>query len=292
MVSVTSNYQNSLNTGGQTSRFESIFNKSASSTSQTNAGSAGGTQVRTFNGGVEITSGNGSSTSRAMVQGSGTGTITITTNGETKTFSVGPNGEVTETTETAAPAPAGGASEETGSITNVLRGNPDFEILTAALDATGLTDVIGAQSDLTVLAPTDEAFRILARDSLGFDIEGLSDAEVATLLVDTLGASTISNVLQYHVAQGAQPFEELVAFNDPAGRPVFTPLFGEPFETKGGVIDDADPDEADAAFIGGSTDIGATNGVIHGVDRVLLPLDIPGLGATRQSFPVFFAPVF
>lgn len=171
--------------------------------------------------------------------------------------------------ETSAPSGQGGEGP-TQSIGEIAAGNEDFEILTAALQATGLDGAVTelGDNDLTVLAPTDDAFRALASETLGLDIEGKSDSEVAGMLVETLGEETLAEVLQYHVVPGGASRSGLEA------QGTVETLLGPTIDIQGNELVDNDPDVANPRFIDGLTDIGATNGSVQAIDRVLLPTDI------------------
>src|SRR5690606_27208246 len=76
------------------------------------------------------------------------------------------------------------------SIVDVAVDNGNFTTLVAALQATGLDDVLDdMDSTFTVFAPTDGAFALLGQDTI--------DA----LLADT---DTLSDILLYHVISGAE----------------------------------------------------------------------------------------
>jgi uncharacterized surface protein with fasciclin (FAS1) repeats len=160
----------------------------------------------------------------------------------------------------------------------------DFDILLRAVGDAGLVSALSdPAADLTVLAPTDAAFVQLAR-SLGFDgsEEGAAYdaivAALANLAPDGNPIPLLTQVLTYHVV----PERLDVAQLDAAG-PVAT-LNGATFSVRGASIVDADPDQRDARFVPGGTDILASNGAVQAIDRVLLPfnldLDGPGLGGS------------
>ncbi len=155
------------------------------------------------------------------------------------------------------------------SIGEIAAANENFDILEAALGATGLDAVFTAPGDFTVFAPTDAAFIELASNTLGLDVAGKSDAEVAGLLVGALGTETLSDVLKYHVRDGAATVSQLQDQGT-----VATLLPGASFDVNGTTLVDADPEVENPDFITGLTDIGATNGVIQAIDRVLLPIDV------------------
>ncbi len=74
-------------------------------------------------------------------------------------------------------------------------------------------------------------------------------------------------MLLYHVAEGGRRFFELRAEGE------VTTLQGGTVTVDGRHLVDADPDLEDPALIGELKNIEANNGVIQGIDRVLLPVD-------------------
>ena len=155
------------------------------------------------------------------------------------------------------------------SIAEIASTNGNFDILVTALDAAGLTETFENPGDFTVFAPTDDAFTELASTTLGIDVEGLSETQIALALVDALGIETLTDVLFYHVKSGASTVEELQA-----GGTVDTLLDGVTFAVNRDELIDNDPDVEDPEFVEGLTDIRASNGIIQVIDRVLLPIDV------------------
>ena len=174
------------------------------------------------------------------------------------------------------PLDAPGNDRET--VAGIASTNDTFEVLTLALEAAGLTGALdGADDQLTVFAPTDAAFAALAAD-LGVTGDPEDPDAVFGAIADALSAVSdegdpiplLADVLLYHVAPGARTVAELSA------APQVTTLNGRPtIATESGLLD-ADPDLADAAFVDTLTDLPAANGLVQAVDRVLLPLDLPG----------------
>jgi transforming growth factor-beta-induced protein len=122
-----------------------------------------------------------------------------------------------------------------------------FGTLLAAVGAAGLADTLGSEGPFTVFAPTDEAFGALPVGT----IETLLKPENKQQLVD---------VLTYHVV---------------AGR-VYSPdaLAAKNAETLQGTTIAIAPTESGASVNNAKlliTDLDASNGVIHVIDRVLLP---------------------
>lgn len=123
-----------------------------------------------------------------------------------------------------------------------------------------------ANQSLTVFAPTDMAFGQLAAE-LGFggDVE---DEDAVTGFLTGLGAATLNDVILYHVV--GQPLTAAQIANAGSVQPLSGPTINADLP----VLVDAEPDLIDPSVI--QADIMADNGVLHVVDRVLLPVDFPG----------------
>ncbi len=161
-------------------------------------------------------------------------------------------------------------------IAGIATGNPDFSILVAALQYIDAnlegSDLVGALSNadasLTVFAPTNAAFGQLAAD-LGFDGDTGDTAAVTTFLVENVDVGTLNAVVTYHVAGGA-----LTAADIAAAGSVDTLQGGSIGAGSLPALVDLEPDLDDPTLV--ATDIPAANGVVHIIDRVLLPIDLPG----------------
>ena len=132
---------------------------------------------------------------------------------------------------------------EVGTIVDIAVGNPDFSILVSAVTAAGLVDTLSGDGPFTVFAPTDDAFRALPADTL----------DAILLDVDQL-----TSVLTYHVV---------------SGKVASTDLVNGPVPTLNGA--DVTVDLTDGVKINDANviipDIEASNGIIHVIDKVLLP---------------------
>lgn len=161
-------------------------------------------------------------------------------------------------------------------IKEIAGGNPNFSILVSAIgfiDAENGTNYLGTLDDpsqaLTVFAPTNAAFGDLAVN-LGFAGDPADTGAVTTFLTG-LGADTLETVVTYHVAAGVK------LSSDIAGSDSITTLQGGTIDTTElPTLGDNEPDLIDPSLIPGLFDIGADNGVVHAIDKVLLPLDFPG----------------
>lgn len=140
------------------------------------------------------------------------------------------------TTEAAAPA---------GTIVDVAVEAGSFTTLTQALEAAGLVETLSGEGPFTVFAPTDEAFAALPEGTL----EELLLPENREQLIQ---------ILTYHVVPG-----EALSTSLEAGE--VTTVEGSPVEISladGVMVNDAKVVTAD---------IEASNGVIHVIDKVILP---------------------
>jgi transforming growth factor-beta-induced protein len=135
---------------------------------------------------------------------------------------------------------------------------PQFTQLVAALVRTSgqAEDLLAAVSDedanLTVFAPTDEAFEALY-DALGVD--GVNEIPLATLTA----------VLKHHVV-GARVFS-----TDLTDGSVSTLNGNVTIDASEGTITDGSGAEANLSANAALLNVLATNGVIHTIDKVLLP---------------------
>ena len=143
---------------------------------------------------------------------------------------------------------------ETNSIVDIAAGNPDFSILVEAATRAGLVETlseIGGQT-FTVFAPTDQAF---------------ADSGITSL--DDFTDEELTGILSYHALLGTVMSTDISA--GPADTVAGLTLF---LGTEGGVTVNGGN-----AITGGANvvmaDIEADNGVIHVIDRVLLPPNIP-----------------
>lgn len=150
------------------------------------------------------------------------------------------------------------------SIVDTAIATDDLSLLVNALiqaDA-GLVETLNGDGPFTVFAPTNQAFANLL-DLLGDDFNSLSDfdteAEKALLV----------KVLTYHVVAGAAAFSTDLS----NGQNIET-FQGENVEIniKDGTVHIVDATETNAAVT--TADVKATNGVVHIIDKVLLPQEV------------------
>jgi uncharacterized surface protein with fasciclin (FAS1) repeats len=123
-----------------------------------------------------------------------------------------------------------------------------FNTLVKAVQAAGLVDTLKGKGPFTVFAPTNAAFAKLPK---------------STLTAVGNDPALLKKVLTYHVVKGKAPAATVVTLN---GKSVKT-LEGQAVKVsvRGGKV-----------FLNGSTrvtktDVMASNGVIHVINRVLIP---------------------
>jgi uncharacterized surface protein with fasciclin (FAS1) repeats len=148
------------------------------------------------------------------------------------------------TSNTPAPAPAVAATS--GTIVDIASASDSFETLVAALTEAELAEVLKGEGPFTVFAPTDEAFAALPAGT----VEELLKPE---------NRETLVQILKYHVVSGAYPAESLSSGEVPT-------VEGSPVTVE---VSEGKVTVNDANVI--QPDITATNGVIHAIDRVILP---------------------
>jgi len=175
----------------------------------------------------------------------------------------------------ATPANATGGSAPRGTIVDVAvaasgGGTPDnnpwdYDILVQALVATGLDAALADTSQkYTVFAPNDRAFLRLVKDLTGS--APASEAAALATITSAFTADQISNILLYHVVAGKKlgPIQVLLSRS-------LTMANGGIVKPRGITLRDETPALADPRLVIWKINIQASNGVIHTIDRVLVP---------------------
>ena len=149
----------------------------------------------------------------------------------------------------------GGGDDHPGNVVQVAQSDSRFSILVEAVQAAGLTDTLTAPGPYTVFAPTNDAFSALLGE-LG-------------VTKDQLLANTplLTAVLKYHVVAGQVPSSAV-----PLGKAI-NPVGGGFFKIDkvGTSLVITDGRDRTSKIV--QADIAASNGVIHAIDKVLLPAD-------------------
>jgi uncharacterized surface protein with fasciclin (FAS1) repeats len=144
-------------------------------------------------------------------------------------------------------SPTTGAAS--GTLAEVLANDSSYSTLRQAVQAAGLESTLSGTSPVTVFAPNNEAFAALPQGTLD------------RLLLPENKAQ-LQKVLSYHVVPGSITSADIRPgeVNTAEGQAVTIASSGS-----GVTVNDATVSQPD---------ITASNGVIHGIDKVLLPPDV------------------
>lgn len=138
-------------------------------------------------------------------------------------------------------------------IVSLAKSTANLSILSEAIEAAGLETTLRAAGPFTVFAPTNQAFAALLTEL---------NLTKAQLLAEK---PLLTSVLTYHVL-GAK----VVAKDVPLGRPITTVETGFfKAESTGGSLKITDGRNRVSTVV--TADVGALNGVVHIIDKVLLP---------------------
>ncbi len=150
------------------------------------------------------------------------------------------------------------------SIIDTAKADPRFSLLVEAITAAGLGTALSGAGPFTVFAPTNDAFAALLAE-LGVTKDAL--------FADT---ALLSAVLQYHVLGS-----EVKASAVQVGKPI-TSLQGGYFKATSGTGGLGFQDGRNRSGRITQTDIDATNGVIHVLDKVMLPANNTVVGVAQS----------
>jgi uncharacterized surface protein with fasciclin (FAS1) repeats len=144
-------------------------------------------------------------------------------------------------------------------VVELAVGSPDFSTLVTAVQAAGLVETLSGKGPFTVFAPTNAAFAKLP-------------AGTVETLVKPENKGTLTTVLTYHVVPGRVNAAQLLqlirrgggtaTLTTVQGGKLTAALMGERImltDAKGGM----------AHVV--AADVMASNGVIHGIDAVVMP---------------------
>ena len=126
--------------------------------------------------------------------------------------------------------------------------NPDFSILVEAVSKAGLVDALSAEGPFTIFAPTNAAFEALFAE---LQVSGIAD----------LSAEALTPILLYHVVSGNVTSSKVATgmvptLNEDAMLDLMVSETGVKINGSTNVV---------------AVDVQGTNGVIHVIDKVLLP---------------------
>jgi uncharacterized surface protein with fasciclin (FAS1) repeats len=162
----------------------------------------------------------------------------------------------------------GGGDDHPPSVLGVAQTDARFSILVEAVNAAGLADTLVGPGPFTVFAPTNDAFAALLAE-LGVSKEAL-----------LANRPLLTAVLTYHVLPA-----KVERAGVPLGRAITTVQGGIfKIDASGSALVITDGRNRNSTII--ATDLQARNGVVHAVDRVLLPAD-KNIVQTAASLPPF-----
>ncbi|HEV2082424.1 MAG TPA: fasciclin domain-containing protein [Brevundimonas sp.] len=174
-----------------------------------------------------------------------------------------PSTEETAPAEPAAPMETPAATEApaaTGNVVQVAQGNGDFSTLVSAVTAAGLGETLSGPGPYTVFAPTNAAFEKVP-------------AATRDALMAPAGKADLTKILTYHVVPGRVDAAALTQqIQQGGGSATLTTVQGGTLTARAGAdgsvtLTDAKGNTARVV----TTDVAATNGVIHAIDTVVMP---------------------
>ena len=167
-----------------------------------------------------------------------------------------PFGVITALVISVAGAPATARPSENKNIVQTAQAAGNFKTLTKLVTKAGLAATLSQPGPYTVFAPTDAAFQA----TLGVDAS----------TVCTIPQDLLTTVLLYHVTEGRR-FSNSVVPKGPQPKTIET-LAQIPFQVEGDldIIDGNDTTEPSIV----AANLNASNGVIHVIDEVLLPVNL------------------
>jgi transforming growth factor-beta-induced protein len=153
---------------------------------------------------------------------------------------------------------------EPETITEIAAADAQFSTLVSALTRTGLDQTLNGGGSFTVFAPTNDAFA-----KLGVDLSTLTDeALTEILLYHVLGAEIKAG----EISDG-QTYVTTAAETAPGNRALSMLIE----KSASGVAINGNVNVT-------ATDIDATNGVIHVVDAVIMPMDVVNHAIANSNF--------
>jgi transforming growth factor-beta-induced protein len=151
-------------------------------------------------------------------------------------------------------------------VTQYVESDDNFSILSQALAKANLSDVLNGPGSFTVFAPTNDAFNALFKQ-LG--VSGIAD----------LSASTLAPILLYHVLGEEKKAAMLSSGYYSTLSPAQGNYLSIYLSTSSGVTVDKDSKVTKA-------DVDVKNGVIHVIDKVLLPPTVVDQATFNGSFSI------
>jgi transforming growth factor-beta-induced protein len=151
-------------------------------------------------------------------------------------------------------------------VTQYVESEDNFSILSQALTKANLSDVLNGSGSFTVFAPTNDAFNALFKQ-LG--VSGIAD----------LSASALAPILLYHVLGEEKKAAMLSSGYYATLSPALGNYLSIYLSASSGVTVDKDSKVTKA-------DVDVKNGVIHVIDKVLLPPTVVDQATYNGSFSI------
>ncbi len=130
-------------------------------------------------------------------------------------------------------------------VTELVVNDPNFSLLETAVIKAGLADALSTTNPITVFAPTNAAFAA----------SGITEA-----VINSLPVASVDSILKYHVVAGFVPSTS-VPVSDPVASLLGTNIWASR--------------NTNGVFVNGirvsGADVQARNGVVHVIDKVLIP---------------------
>ncbi len=151
-------------------------------------------------------------------------------------------------------------------ITDLAIATPELSTLVAALQRAELVTALQAEGPFTVFAPTNDAF------------QALLDSNDSWSSLDDIPVDVLKSVLLFHVLSGEVMAEDLTdTYVQTLATGPNDEMLSLQVEVTGGVEFNGDSKPV-------STDIKASNGVVHVIDKVMLPPSIVTIALNNSGF--------
>ncbi|XRE43644.1 Transforming growth factor-beta induced protein IG-H3 precursor [Tenacibaculum discolor] len=156
--------------------------------------------------------------------------------------------------------------EKPKNIVDVAVADSNLSVLVAALQKADLVSALQADGSFTVFAPTDAAF------------QALLDSNDSWNSLDDIPVETLKSVLLFHVISGEVKAADLSnTYVNTLSTGPNDEMLSLQVEVDGAVEFNGDSKPI-------ATDVMASNGVIHTIDKVMLPADVVTLALNNSGF--------
>lgn len=162
-------------------------------------------------------------------------------------------------------------SLRSNTIADIAATNSEFSILVEALTKADLVGAVGnKEAELTVFAPTNDAFEALL-------------SELGASSLDDIPTTTLSNILLYHVLENKAMSSDLSTN--------YYPTLSTYSDNPMSIYINVDNGTINSSTKLTEVDIEADNGVIHVVDKVILPPSVVDIAIDNANFSTLVSAV-